>query len=319
MQAWPLAWLSRISIQRLPYWTFLQTLTCWCFTRGKATAYLQFQRGLRQFSHHSTVPPFLDVRAQRMQRRLAEAPPEVVPGVYHTLTWLDNFLQYMNLTEERHQRTQDSEKHATVIGYAVPRKEAAMVPEELPSPGWNRLPAGTVLSHAPPRFLCIDSDPEWAGAICPEKVVGAHICNRPGRQLDQRGVGLQWYEALSSALTIDELAEQCPQLVSHFGRTPFTLVPLDQFATMMLQSAVLQHLSRVQHHNGAVKHSECSTPLPVYEFRFPQVPVDAAGRLGEPRYAEGYRDWPARSQLLNPTRWDGKRVRESDLRRGSRP
>ena len=173
-------------------------------------------------------------------------------------------------------------------------------------------------AEPPPRFLCIDSDPEWAGATCSEKVVGAHICNRPGRQLDQRGVGLQWYEALSSALTIDELAEQCPQLVSHFGRTPFTLVPLDQFATMMLQSAVLQHLSRVQHHNGAVKHSECSTPLPVYEFRFPQVPVDAAGRLGEPRYAEGYRDWLARSQLLNPTRWDGKRVRESDLRRGSR-
>ena len=150
VQAWPLAWLSRIgSIQRLPYWTFLQILTCWFFTRGKATAYLQFQRGLRQFSHHSTVPPFLDVRAQRMQRRLAEGPPEVVPGVYHTLTWLDNFLQYMNLTEERHQRTQDSEKHATVIGYAVPRKEAAMVPEELPSPGWNRLPAGTVLSRRP--------------------------------------------------------------------------------------------------------------------------------------------------------------------------
>ena len=58
VQAWPLAWLMRIgSIKKLPMWTFLQTLTCWFFTRGKATTSLQYERGMRHYSHHSKINP----------------------------------------------------------------------------------------------------------------------------------------------------------------------------------------------------------------------------------------------------------------------
>ena len=71
VQAWPFAWLMRIgSIQKLPMWTFLQTLTCWFFTRGKATTYLQYKRGLRNFSHHSKIKSYLEVHAACLQRHL---------------------------------------------------------------------------------------------------------------------------------------------------------------------------------------------------------------------------------------------------------
>ena len=64
VQAWPLAWLMRIgSIKKLPMWTFLQSLTCWFFTRGKATAFLQYERGMRHYSHHSKIKSYLEVRA----------------------------------------------------------------------------------------------------------------------------------------------------------------------------------------------------------------------------------------------------------------
>ena len=66
VQAWPLAWLMRIgSIKKLPMWTFLQTLTCWFFTRGKATTSLQYERGMRHYSHHSKIKSYLEVHAAR--------------------------------------------------------------------------------------------------------------------------------------------------------------------------------------------------------------------------------------------------------------
>ena len=56
------------SIKKLPMWTFLQSLTCWFFTRGKATAFLQYERGMRHYSHHSKIKSYLEVRAAALLR-----------------------------------------------------------------------------------------------------------------------------------------------------------------------------------------------------------------------------------------------------------
>ena len=141
IQAFPVSWLIRIgSIQELPCFTFMNTLTCWMFTRGKATTYLKYQRGLRQFSHDDKVKPYLELRAERMRQRLAQGPPHTIPGKHvHALGYLDNFLRFLNLTEERKQRTADSEMHATIIGYRVPLQAAAleMLPKKpKPQPAW---------------------------------------------------------------------------------------------------------------------------------------------------------------------------------------
>ena len=239
-----------------------------------------------------------------MKERLAEGPPEIVPGYAHSFPWLDNFQKHLNLTEERRQRASDTVKHATVIGYVVPRKAAARVPEELPADGWNRLPAGTIFSRDKPRFVCTDlTDDEWTGVTVSELTVGAHLCNRFGRQLDERGKALDWYESMGDALTKEELAEHCPQLASHFGRTFQTLVLLVDFDRLMIKSAVLQHLSRVERYHNAVEHSACKCKVPLYELRFPEVKVKANGRLGTAQLGEDIKDWPARSQQLNPTLW----------------
>ena len=247
-----------------------------------------------------------------MKERLAEGPPETVPGYAHSLTWLDNYLKCLNLTEERRQRTGDNEKHATVIGYVVPRSEASRVPEELPAGGGNRLPAGTIFSRVKPRFVCIDlTDDEWTGVTVSELTVGAHLCNRFSRQLDERGKALDWYESMGDALTKEELAEHCPQLTSHFGRTFQTLVLVEDFDRLINQAAVLQHLSRVQRYHGAVEHSKCNHKLPRYEMRFPEVKVKANGRLGPAQLGKDIKDWAARSQLLNPTLWKERWAEDS--------
>ena len=208
VQAWPLAWLVRIgSTKRLPFWTFLQTLVQWFETRGKATGALQRGRGLRQYSHHSAIDNFLEVRGERRMQHLAAGPPEVVPGFAHCLTWIDNYLQYLNMTEERKQRTGAGEKHATVIGYAVPRAEAARVPA-WPAciPQWNALPVGTVLSWTKPCFICREPNSIWSGVTVSELRAGAHLCNRFGRCLSADALKLDWYEALGDELTESELA-----------------------------------------------------------------------------------------------------------------
>ena len=70
----------------------METVTCWFFNSGKQTEYLQYERAVRRFSHHSRVNAYLELRAERVAARLAEGPPTIdgAPHVSHVMSWLDN-------------------------------------------------------------------------------------------------------------------------------------------------------------------------------------------------------------------------------------
>ena len=319
VEAWPVAWLMRVgSTHRLPFWTFLQTLTCWFGTSGKATTHMQDQRGLRQFSHHDKVSAYLEIRAERVRDRLALGPPETVPGFSHVFSYLDNFLKYLNQVEERRQRTHESEKHATVTGYVVSCSEAAKVPRWPPCvPEWNCLPEGTIYSWEKPRFICIDVDNRWRGVTVPELRVGAQLCNRLGRCLDADGLQLKWFESLGEELTVYELAEHCPQMASQFGRTAYSMIDEVDYAPMVEGSAALQQLSRVQDKHDAVKNSKCPFSIPLYRFQWPEVKVDQHGQFSEPFFSTTCFGFAERSRVMNPTVWaESDQMRVVDRRFG---
>ena len=308
LQVRPLGWLLRVgSTRRLPYWTFLQTLTCWFFSAGANTNYMQYNRGTRQFSHHSRVNAFLELRAKRVAHRLAQGPPALVgaPDRSHVLTWLDNHLKYINLSNERRDRSNDSEQHGVVFGYTNPRGEAARVPEHLPVSGWHPLQAGTLLSQTRARYVCVDDDPDWHGVTVAELCVGAHLCNRWYRQLPRSALSLRWAGPFE---TRGELAAEAPWLVSQGGRTPLTLVEEGSFDSMIQSSAELQHILRVQREQHAIRGRRHHTLVPPIAFRWPEVSVARNGRLSAPYWSTTCLGWAARSRFTNPTLWtaDGK-------------
>ena len=251
-------------------------------------------------------------------QHLAAGPPEIVPGFAHCLTWIDNYLQYLNMTEERKQRTGAGEKHATVIGYAVPRAEAARVPA-WPAciPQWNALPVGTVLSWTKPCFICREPNSIWSGVTVSELRAGAHLCNRFGRCLSADALKLDWYEALGDELTESELAEHCPQLVSLYGTTVYSLVDMVDYERMIMQLGTLQMLSRAQHAHKAVAGSKCPHPIPPYRARWPEVALGPDGSLSPPQWSPTCTGWPARSRAMNPALWNGaQQFHEVDRRFG---
>ena len=144
-------------------------------------------------------------------QHLAAGPPEIVPGFAHCLTWIDNYLQYLNMTEERKQRTGAGEKHATVIGYAVPRAEAARVPA-WPAciPQWNALPVGTVLSWTKPCFICREPNSIWSGVTVSELRAGAHLCSSSS----QAGPSSQTGPSSQYGLSAAALAQATDRLAS---------------------------------------------------------------------------------------------------------
>lgn len=205
----------------------------------------------------------------------------------------------------------DRHRHGVVSGHVECREESTRVPPSLPLPEFPSLPAGTPLSEAEPKFICVSKAAPKALenyylATAAELVAGRPLCSHPGRKLSAAALELEW-KPIACMVDLLVCAAACISVTS--APLPLSLRSEDMHLRCALRQYTYQRMLLAVR-QGALRGRRSPPKLPMLFAReAAAAAVSGQTSAREKVAAEPVRGCAAHCRWLNPFLWAGERWR----------